>query len=56
MTSMDQFYQAGWTLSHGYQAGAANPFTGQAPIANENNVKLVRGQGLTLTVPGGELQ
>lgn len=56
MTSMDQFYQAGWTVSHGYQAGATNEYTGQSPIASENNVKLVRGQGITLTVPGGEFQ
>lgn len=34
--------------------GGANPYTGQYSMADEANVKLVRGQGLTLTAPGGE--
>jgi hypothetical protein len=55
LTSMSQVYEAGWTVSTGYQAGAKNPTTGQTPIASENNVKLVPGKGLTLTVPGREL-
>jgi hypothetical protein len=55
LTSMSQVYEAGWTVSTGYQAGAKNPTTGQTPMASENNVKLIRGKGLTLTVPGREL-
>ncbi|KAJ9118561.1 hypothetical protein QFC22_003781 [Naganishia vaughanmartiniae] len=52
LTSLDQVTTAGWGISHGWQIAGANPSTGQVAMANENNVKLVRGVGLTLTVPG----
>ena len=48
---MDKVYEAGWEVSHGWQAGGENTLTGQKPIANENNVELIRGQGLRLKIP-----
>lgn len=48
---MDRVYEAGWEISHGWQVGRSNPSTGQQPIANENNIVLVRGYGLRLMVP-----
>lgn len=48
---MDQVYQAGWEVSHGWQAGGENTLTGQKPIADERNVELIRGQGLRLKIP-----
>lgn len=49
---MDQAYEAGWGISNGWQVGGANPSTGQVGWASENNVRLIPGVGLTMTVPG----
>ncbi|KAJ9118467.1 hypothetical protein QFC24_006115 [Naganishia onofrii] len=51
LTSMDKVYQAGWEISDGWQAGGTNFETGQVPWANEDNVELIRGEGLRLKVP-----
>jgi hypothetical protein len=56
LTSMDKVYQAGWEISDGWQAGGTNFETGQVPWANEDNVELIRGEGLRLMVPGKYLK
>ncbi|KAJ9101040.1 hypothetical protein QFC21_003258 [Naganishia friedmannii] len=53
LKTLDDVTTAGWGLSNGWQVGGVNPTTGQHSMANENNVKLIPGVGLTLTVPGG---
>lgn len=49
---MDSVYTAGWEVSHGWQVGGANPSTGRVAMANENNVQLIKGEGLRMKVPG----
>lgn len=51
LTSIDKVYEAGWEVSHGWQAGGKNEITGQIPMADEKNVELIKGQGLRLKVP-----
>lgn len=51
LTSLDKVYEAGWEISHGWQAGGKNEITGQIPMADEKNVELIRGSGLRLKVP-----
>jgi hypothetical protein len=57
MTSIDQVYQAGWTVSDKWKVGGSNSASGRAQYstANEKNVRIVTGVGLTLTLPGGEI-
>jgi hypothetical protein len=52
---MDAVYQAGWDIAQGsWRVGAVNANTGQYAKGYENNIKLIRGVGLSLTVPGKE--
>lgn len=49
--SLADIAAAGWKVSHGWQAGAFNAKTGQSPIADRNNVKMVPGEGMAMIVP-----
>jgi hypothetical protein len=51
---MEEVRTRGWEISDGWQICNANGKTGQVGWASETTVKLVRGEGLTLTVPGGK--
>lgn len=51
MTSIAEINAAGWSVSDGWQAGGESD-KGQSPIANKQNVKIVKGKGLSMTVPG----
>jgi hypothetical protein len=42
----------GWMITDGDKAGATNGATGQLPIGSKNNVKIVKGEGLAMIVPG----
>lgn len=57
MTTIDQVYKAGWTISNKWKVGGSNSASGRAQysVADEKNVKIVNGVGLTLTIPGGEI-
>lgn len=54
LTSIDQVTKAGWKISHGWRAGGINRATGQQPWGDKNAVQIVPGEGMTLTVKGGE--
>ncbi|KAJ9093056.1 hypothetical protein QFC21_006549 [Naganishia friedmannii] len=50
MTSIAEVTAAGWEVSDGWQAGGASD-KGQSPIAHKQNVQIVKGKGLAMTVP-----
>ncbi|KAJ9101047.1 hypothetical protein QFC21_003265 [Naganishia friedmannii] len=54
LKSIEDVTRAGWEISDGWQICSANGKTGQVGWASETTVRLVRGEGLTLTVPGGQ--
>jgi hypothetical protein len=49
---MDPIYTTGWEVSHNWKIGGTNAATGQVAKGNENNVNIIPGVGLGLTVPG----
>lgn len=49
---MDAAYNAGWEVSHGWQAGGKNEITREIPTADEKNVDLVQNVGLRFRGPG----
>lgn len=49
--SLAEITAQGWKVSHGWQAGAFNAKTGQSPIADRNNVKMIPSEGMAMTVP-----
>lgn len=53
MSSIAEATAAGWTVSHGWQAGGgSDTVPPQSPMADRKNVQIVKGKGLTMTVPG----
>ncbi|KAJ9112098.1 hypothetical protein QFC22_006398 [Naganishia vaughanmartiniae] len=54
LTSMDQVYEAGWDVTTGWQVGSRNAITGQRALGDENALQIVPGEGMTMTVKGGQ--
>lgn len=53
--SLAEITSQGWQITDGDKAGATNGATGQEPIGSKNNVKLIPGEGMSMTVPGMSL-
>ncbi|KAJ9112085.1 hypothetical protein QFC22_006384 [Naganishia vaughanmartiniae] len=52
MSSLAEVEAAGWSVSHGWRAGGdSDSDPPQTPMADRKNVQIVKGKGLTLTVP-----
>jgi hypothetical protein len=52
LSSIDSVFTSGWEVSNGWQVGGANPSNGRRAMADEDNVQLIRGEGLRMKVPG----
>ncbi|GHJ89021.1 hypothetical protein NliqN6_5423 [Naganishia liquefaciens] len=51
LNSVADVQKQGWIIADGWQTGGENPYTGQVPIGDPANLKIVKGEGLAMKVP-----